>query len=91
MSQGRLSALSLLAELSAQPGHAIATRIGIGMCRDALLALDEVEPEVLANDQSLAPINVGDVVATLERLIASLPSEEERLRIALSWLRRPIL
>lgn len=91
MSQGRLSALSLLAELSAQPGHSISTRIGIGMCRDALLALDEIEPELLVHDPSLAPINLGDVVATLERLIASSPPEEARLRIALAWLRRSIL
>lgn len=93
MTHGRLSALRLLAELAAQPGHSVATRVCIGMSRDALLGLDETEPASATSDHRASPTSVGDVLAYLNALVATSPQEEVRLRIAMSWLRaaRPLL
>lgn len=93
MTHSRLSALHLLAELAAQPGHSVATRVGIGMCRDALLGLDETEPASATSDHRASPISVGDVLAYLNALVATSPEEEARLRMAMSWLRvaRPLV
>lgn len=86
MHRARSSALILLAEIATQAELPLATRIAIGMSRDALLFLDEVEP-VGRPGHSHEPPTVDGVVQLLENASKRSPREAGRLRIAALWLR----
>ena len=82
----RSSALILLAEIATQADLSLVTRIAVGMSRDTLLALDEIEPLGHSQHRHESP-SVFGVVRLLEAAPKSSPREGARLRLATQWLR----
>lgn len=85
MHRARTSALMLLAEIATQADLPLETRIAIGVSRDALLALDEIEPSGPAEHGQESP-SVVDVVQLLEAARMGSSREAGRARLAVQWL-----
>jgi hypothetical protein len=86
MRRTRSSALILLAEIAAHRDLPVATRIAVGMSRDALLAVSEVEP-LGRHRGSNRSATIAEVAQILDRVEARSPHEAARLRVAKLWLR----
>lgn len=82
MRRVRATALILLAEIAAQAELPVPTRIAIGMSRDCLLALDEVEPVGRLTPSHQDAATTADVVRLLEHGLEVDNKETARLRVA---------
>lgn len=87
MRRTRSSALILLAEIAAQRDLPVATRIAVGMSRNALLGVDEGEPVGPQREGPPEPATVADVAQLLEQSEAQSPREASQVRVAALWLR----
>lgn len=87
MRRARTSALILLAEIAAHADLPLASRIAVGMSRDVLLGVDEVEPLRGSDHRSHQTATIAEVAQLLEQSRASSAREAARCRVAATWLR----